>query len=195
MIPNGYDSIFTKLTDYPYEFEIDSSLRLASIDGIRIADNTNMISKEEYDKLLEDYHQLENNYNTATSSISSALNDIGVETDTSDTISSLSEKIRNIRIPHITKLAITGVGYQYSNIYHFNITQYANYKNLTLDNLSIQLNRTPFRNTQLSDLCGYLYYTFTYTPETGIITVTLTGTVNHQSWNDPAPSAIITIIE
>ena len=34
-------SIFTKLKDYPYEFEINSSLQLASIDGIKIATNTN----------------------------------------------------------------------------------------------------------------------------------------------------------
>lgn len=33
----GYDSIFTKLKDYPYEFEINSSLQLASIDGIKVA--------------------------------------------------------------------------------------------------------------------------------------------------------------
>ena len=32
------ESIFTKLREYPYEFEIDSKLRLASIDGIKIAD-------------------------------------------------------------------------------------------------------------------------------------------------------------
>ena len=31
------DSIFTKLKAYPYEFEIDSSLKLASIDGIKLA--------------------------------------------------------------------------------------------------------------------------------------------------------------
>lgn len=30
-------SIFTKLKEYPYEFEINSSLQLASIDGIKIA--------------------------------------------------------------------------------------------------------------------------------------------------------------
>lgn len=36
-------SFFTKLKEYPYEFEINSSLQLASIDGIQIATN---ISKE-----------------------------------------------------------------------------------------------------------------------------------------------------
>ena len=34
-------SIYTKLYEYPYEFEINSSLQLASIDGIKIANNNN----------------------------------------------------------------------------------------------------------------------------------------------------------
>lgn len=34
-------SIYTKLKDYPYEFEINSSLQLASIDGIKIATTNN----------------------------------------------------------------------------------------------------------------------------------------------------------
>ena len=33
------DFIYTKLIEYPYEFKIDASLRLDSIDGIEIADN------------------------------------------------------------------------------------------------------------------------------------------------------------
>ena len=33
-------SIYTKLKNYPYEFEINSSLQLASIDGIKIASNS-----------------------------------------------------------------------------------------------------------------------------------------------------------
>ena len=32
-------SIYTKLKEYPYEFEINDSLQLASIDGVKIADN------------------------------------------------------------------------------------------------------------------------------------------------------------
>ena len=154
-----------------------------------------MVSKEEYDKLLEEYRQLKTNYNNATSSISSALNDIGIETNDSDTIFSLSEKNRNVQSSRITKLAITGVGYNYSNSYQFNITKYDNYKNLTLNNLSVQLNNSPFCNIQQNDSCGNLYYTYAYNPEKGIITVTLTGTVEHQSWSDPAPTATITIIE
>jgi hypothetical protein len=46
-------SIFTKLKDYPYEFEINSSLQLASIDGVKVASNndTVTISKDEYNEM------------------------------------------------------------------------------------------------------------------------------------------------
>ena len=36
------NSIFTKIKKYPYEFEIDSELKLASIDGVKVSSNTNM---------------------------------------------------------------------------------------------------------------------------------------------------------
>ncbi len=38
-------SIFTKLREYPYEFEINSSLQLASIDNIKIATNSSEIEE------------------------------------------------------------------------------------------------------------------------------------------------------
>ena len=45
-------TIYTKLKDYNYEFGINSSLQLASIDGVKVATKeTVTISKEEYDKL------------------------------------------------------------------------------------------------------------------------------------------------
>ena len=46
-------SIYTKLNKYPYEFEINSSLQLASIDGVKIASNekTVTITQEEYERL------------------------------------------------------------------------------------------------------------------------------------------------
>ena len=39
VIVGNNTSIYTKLNKYPYEFEINSSLQLASIDGIKIANN------------------------------------------------------------------------------------------------------------------------------------------------------------
>lgn len=51
-------SIFTKLKEYPYEFEINSSLQLASIDGVKVADNDkpntdNWSSKNTWEKLFD----------------------------------------------------------------------------------------------------------------------------------------------
>lgn len=53
------DSILTKLNDYPYEFEIDGFLRLASIDGVKIADNVSEIS-EQIKQLQEQMKDLKN---------------------------------------------------------------------------------------------------------------------------------------
>lgn len=50
-------SIFTKLKEYPYEFEIDSNLKLASINGVKIADN---VSDESIQKLEKKVQDLEN---------------------------------------------------------------------------------------------------------------------------------------
>lgn len=54
-------SIFTKLKAYPYEFEINSSLQLASIDGIKIAnvpmsdeDTIVSMTKKELKKMIQD---------------------------------------------------------------------------------------------------------------------------------------------
>ena len=53
------ESIFTKLKEYPYEFEINSSLQLASIDGIQVAtSDTITIDREEYEQLKADIAEL-----------------------------------------------------------------------------------------------------------------------------------------
>lgn len=41
-------SIYTKLTQYPYEFEINTSLQLASIDGVEISKENGYIKPERY---------------------------------------------------------------------------------------------------------------------------------------------------
>lgn len=60
-------SIFTKLKEYPYEFEINSSLQLASIDGVKIADNNNdgtvTLTQDQYNSILSRLTALENNSN------------------------------------------------------------------------------------------------------------------------------------
>ena len=56
-------SIFTKLINYPYEFEIDSSLRLASINGIKVADNgTITVDKEKYNELVSKVENIGQTY-------------------------------------------------------------------------------------------------------------------------------------
>mgnify|MGYP004495945735 CR=1 FL=1 len=42
-VSDDISSIFTKLKEYPYEFEINKSLQLASIDGIKISQDNNSI--------------------------------------------------------------------------------------------------------------------------------------------------------
>ena len=52
-------SIFTKLKEYPYEFEIDAKLRLASINGVKIADNNNALL-ERIENLESEIESLKN---------------------------------------------------------------------------------------------------------------------------------------
>lgn len=60
-------SIYTKLKKYPYEFEINSSLQLASIDGVKISDNNKdesvTLTKEQYDSILNRLKTLEDKTN------------------------------------------------------------------------------------------------------------------------------------
>ena len=50
----GVSSIYTKLKKYPYEFEINSSLQLASIDGIKLSSaSDNWNDKNTWNKLLD----------------------------------------------------------------------------------------------------------------------------------------------
>lgn len=60
-------SIYTKLKEYPYEFEINDSLQLASIDGVKIADNnkdgTVTLTQEQYNSILNRLSTLENGTN------------------------------------------------------------------------------------------------------------------------------------
>ena len=64
----GYSSIFTKLKEYPYEFEIDQDLRLASVDGVQIAtsNDSDTVSRAEYEALLTRLDALENSPSSAS---------------------------------------------------------------------------------------------------------------------------------
>ena len=54
-------SIYTKLKAYPFEFEINSSLQLASVDGVKVAStpSSDTVSREEYNELLTRISALE----------------------------------------------------------------------------------------------------------------------------------------
>lgn len=68
----GHDSFFTKLTDYPYEFEINSYLQLASINGVKVSNNnseTIIISKEDYDNLTNKVESLSQKIETIQNNI------------------------------------------------------------------------------------------------------------------------------
>ena len=48
-------SIFTKLKKYPYEFEIGEDLRLASVDGVKLENNSNSaFSREQINQMIEE---------------------------------------------------------------------------------------------------------------------------------------------
>ena len=55
-------SIYTKLKEFPYEFEINDSLQLASIDGVNLIasndDSTVTVSKEEFESLKNEIRSL-----------------------------------------------------------------------------------------------------------------------------------------
>ena len=78
-------SIYTKLKEYPYEFEINSSLQLASVDGVRIAsvpendgDSIVTMTKSELDSYIE-------------SAINSKLQEYSKTTDISSTYATKDE--------------------------------------------------------------------------------------------------------
>lgn len=75
-------SIYTKIKKYPYEFEINSSLQLASIDGVKIAtEETVTIPKKEYEELKSKVESIGKIYEK-TNTVS--LNTTNVWTDLKD---------------------------------------------------------------------------------------------------------------
>ena len=52
-------SIYVKIKQYPYEFEINASLQLASIDGVNVA-TSDLLTDEQYNELLNKIQLLEN---------------------------------------------------------------------------------------------------------------------------------------
>ena len=110
-------SIFTKLKEYPYEFEINSSLQLASIDGQKITPSKNKISNfkilldgEEIDYLPTKANGIKFEDGTATNGASINFNSanwtFNISNMTSlDTIFTLSFSSKNDRLKKLYELA------------------------------------------------------------------------------------------
>ena len=75
---SNVDSILTKIKKYPYEFEINGQLQLASIDGVKISSNDDkiIISKQEYELLKADIEELKEKVASNKENIESNKSDI-----------------------------------------------------------------------------------------------------------------------
>lgn len=79
------NSIFTKIKKYPYEFEIDSELKLASIDGIKLATNneTITITRAELNDLIKQEVEMQlNNHSHQMQYYEKYYTDVKVEKNT-----------------------------------------------------------------------------------------------------------------
>jgi len=86
-------SIYTKLVEYPYEFKIDSELKLAAVDGIPVA------TTKDYDKEIEDLKttiaKMQSDIDTLNTEISELKQS---QTLTTSTFSIISQKIKGNKI-------------------------------------------------------------------------------------------------
>ena len=71
-------AIYTKLKDYDYEFGINSSLQLASIDGVKVADNEN--NDETINSIIARLESLEKKSNASGFTLLGTLTGAGSET-------------------------------------------------------------------------------------------------------------------
>lgn len=88
-------SIFTKIKKYPYEFEIDSELRLASIDGVKVATNQGYVKPEGTLEITENGEHDVTNYATAKVDVKipeGYIKPSGVETISSNGTYNITDK-------------------------------------------------------------------------------------------------------
>ena len=104
----GNNSIFVKLNQYNYEFEIDSNLRLASIDGVKIADNNSTITTEQYESLLSEIKSMKENYDNLKEDYEKRISTLENETivnkrvNLMNTVVSIPIKNSNVSVSDIT---------------------------------------------------------------------------------------------
>lgn len=122
----SWDKIYTKLSSYPYEFEIDSSLQLASIDGVKIAKVEN--SEKTFTVFLDgkEIDYFPEITDTVKLISTSATNGAKIEVDETNfniKISNLSNVNTKFRLNYMTindykrLMELAGIQANFSNIY------------------------------------------------------------------------------
>lgn len=113
-------SIYTKLKEYPYEFEINDSLQLASIDGVKVAtvptndnDTIGSMTKVELESLIEEkVSKLEVELNTIKNNYQSMVNSSLVVFDSNKIIKSRTKATANTEISY-TATENCAINYDY----------------------------------------------------------------------------------
>ena len=122
---------------------------------------------------------------------------VNYTTDKNGEISNVEQALNDLyqKRNKVTKYSLNASTTNAGSTYNFDISNYENYNNITIDNIYVQFTRNSWRYMQQSDACGRCEYTYSYNPENGIITVTLGGSSKHETWADPKTTADIIIIE
>ena len=113
-------SIYTKLKEYPYEFEINDSLQLASIDGVKVAtvptndnDTIGSMTKVELESLIEEkVSKLEVELNTIKNNYQSMVNSSLVVFDSNKIVKSRTKATANTEISY-TATENCAINYNY----------------------------------------------------------------------------------
>ena len=131
-------SIFTKLNNYPYEFEINSKLQLASIDGIKIASQNND----------EELKKLQNELDNYKKAIAESLTKNGIETTKEDSLETMTQNIDKIFLAGVHSKFIK-VAENISSRYdqEIDVSNIANYKEFNLDDFIIVNKSMTWANT------------------------------------------------
>lgn len=137
-------SIYTKIKKYPYEFEINSSLQLASVDGVKIADS-NSTQIEELQSKIKELEEQNKQLNVR--------------------IEELNNASKKVKMKYLGTYNST-----YSNT--INVSSYEGYKNFTIDNFAIT--NVTFKSVQgetSSQRFENMLSNNSYNPNTGILTL------------------------
>lgn len=153
-------SIYTKLNKYPYEFEINSSLQLASINGIKIANQNND----------EELKKLQNELDNYKKAIAESLTKNGVETAKEDSIETMTQNIDKIFLAGVhSKFIKVAENVSSRYVQNINVSDNPNYKKFSVDNFVIVNKQMNYVNVAETD--QVLEMNKIYDQETGILTL------------------------